>query len=386
MILFLIKEEMPSKSFKEISIFIDAHVFDEEFQGVRTYIQELYNNLIKICPKILFTFGAKDITKLEKIFGEYKNVRFVQYKSSSRLKRLFIEIPSIINKYNFSHAHFQYVLPFSRKRDCQYIVTIHDILFNDFPKEFPFLYRLQRNILFYISAKTANKLLTVSNYSRLRISKKYNIELSSIYLTLNAVPEYFFRFSSTKNESKKIILEKFEIEKYILYVSRIEKRKNQDLLIDSFTRKKIFENGYKLVLIGNETLESGFKNKLKEFNMKANNSIKWLNKIDSNDLMHLYNGSEFFVYPSSAEGFGIPPLEAASLDVPVLCSNLTAMEDFNFFIPYTFDPNKQGSLDKGIDLMLENYTSIQTSLIKEKIHKKYSWSQTAAVFKEKVLN
>lgn len=386
MILFLIKEEMRSKNFKEISIFIDAHVFDEEFQGVRVYIQELYLHLITLCPEIIFTFGAKELRELEKIFGKFKNVKFIKYKSSSRLKRIFLEIPFIINKYDFTYAHFQYVLPAWRKRSCKYILTIHDILFNDFPKEFPFFYRLQRNVLFYLSAKTADKLITVSNYSRHRIAKKYNVELSSIYVTLNAVPESFFSFSSTKFESKKIIKEKYGLEKFILYVSRIEKRKNQDLLIDCFIRKKIFEKGFQLTLVGNDTLESGFHDKVSHYNLKANNSIKWLKKIDSVDLMHLYNACEFFIYPSLAEGFGIPPLEAASLNAPVLCSNVTAMEDFNFFMPYTFDPNQRGSLEKGIDIMLDNYEEIQTMAIKEKIYKKYSWKKTAAIFKKIIFN
>lgn len=377
---------MRSKNFKEISIFIDAHVFDEEFQGVRVYIQELYLHLITLCPEIIFTFGAKDLKGLEKIFGKFKNVKFIKYKSSSRLKRIFLEIPFIINKYDFTYAHFQYVLPAWRKRSCKYILTIHDILFNDFPKEFPFFYRLQRNVLFYLSAKTADKLITVSNYSRHRIAKKYNVELSSIYVTLNAVPKSFFSFSTTKFESKKIIKEKYGLEKFILYVSRIERRKNQDLLIDCFTRKKIFEKGFQLTLVGNDTLESGFHDKVKRYNLKANNSIKWLKKIDSVDLMHLYNACEFFIYPSLAEGFGIPPLEAASLNAPVLCSNVTAMEDFNFFMPYTFDPNQAGSLEKGIDIMLDNYEEIQTMAIKEKIYKKYSWNKTAAIFKKIIVN
>ena len=46
-----------------------------------------------------------------------------------------------------------------------------------------------------------------------------------------------------------------------------------------------------------------------------------------------------FVYPSKCEGFGLPPLEAGALGIPVLCSNTTAMADYRFFGDGHFDPN-----------------------------------------------
>jgi glycosyltransferase involved in cell wall biosynthesis len=60
--------------------------------------------------------------------------------------------------------------------------------------------------------------------------------------------------------------------------------------------------------------------------------------IKDGDLLEMYRAATLFVYPSKAEGFGIPPLEAAALRIPTLCSNSAAMKDFSFFGRNQIDP------------------------------------------------
>ena len=184
-------------------IFVDAHVFDGEFQGTLTYIRELYLQVLANNPNVIIYFGANKIENVKKVFGAYENVKYIEYSSTSSLKRIFVEIPKIIEELNCTHAHFQYIIPLKKNKHCKYIVTIHDILFNDFPKEFSLLYRLQRNTLFYLSAKRSDSLLTVSNYSKQKISEQYKIELDKIIVTPNAVSEDFFLFKPSKEESLK---------------------------------------------------------------------------------------------------------------------------------------------------------------------------------------
>ena len=49
--------------------------------------------------------------------------------------------------------------------------------------------------------------------------------------------------------------------------------------------------------------------------------------VDDTDLPHLYNGADFFVYPSLYEGFGLPILEAMSCGTPVITSNVSSMPE-----------------------------------------------------------
>ena len=365
-------------------IFVDAHVFDGEFQGTLTYVKELYLKVLELNPDVTIYFGVNNIENVKKYFKEFDNVEYIRYSSKSSFKRIFIEIPKIIDRLECTHAHFQYSIPFRKNINCKYIVTIHDVLFNDFPKEFSFFYTLKRNILFYLSAKRCDNLLTVSNYSKQRISKLYNIKESKIIITPNAVSEDFFRFNISKAKSKEYIAENYKIKKYILYVSRIEPRKNQTLLLTAFEKEKLYEKGYSLVFLGSNTLNSGLTSQIDDLCNEAKVSVHWFEKIDDYCLKQFLNAAECFIYPSKAEGFGIPPLEAGALCTPVLCSNSTAMTDFDFFSPYMFNPENYNEFVNILFNFLDNYKDIDLKETQTIIKNKYSWYESARLFLETI--
>src|SRR5450432_1533873 len=153
-----------------IRIFVDAHVFDGEFQGTRTFIKEIYTIFARKNDVQLY-LGAHNIDNLKESFSESENVHFVKYKSTSTLRRLLYETPAIIKKYDIQYAHFQYISPI--QKDCKFIVTIHDLLFIEYPREFPFLYRWTRRLIFKISAVKADIVTTVSQYSKSSIQKHF---------------------------------------------------------------------------------------------------------------------------------------------------------------------------------------------------------------------
>ena len=101
------------------------------------------------------------------------------------------------------------------------------------------------------------------------------------------------------------------------------------------------------------------------------------------ELYSFYNQAELFVYPSVAEGFGIPPLEAAMLKCKVLCSNQTAMSDFDFFGSYLFNPNKPDELKSKMSSILTDdeypYDEIRNSVIS-----RYNWKVIAENFAKKL--
>ncbi|MBG6062024.1 glycosyltransferase involved in cell wall biosynthesis [Flavobacterium sp. CG_9.1] len=370
---------------KNYKIFVDAHIFDGEFQGTVTYVKELYLKVLFLDPNITLYFGANKLENIKEYFVNQPNVKYIQYSSRGSFERIFIEIPQIINRLGCTHAHFQYVIPFIKNKNCKYIVTIHDILFNDFSNDFSFLYRLQRNILFFLSAKRSDYLLTVSDYSKQKIAKQFNIKANEIIITPNAVSDDYFQFKTAKEVSKKYISDRYAVQKFILYVSRIEPRKNQNLLVKAFAKEKLYEKGFSLVLIGDNTLHSGLFDDINDLKKEVKKSIYWFRKVTDLDLKNFLNAAEFFVYPSKAEGFGIPPLEAGALSTPVACSNTTAMADFDFFNPYFFDPNNYEEFVRIINQMAQNVKNIDLSAIQSTIKGKYSWEESARIMLEKVI-
>src|SRR6476469_10782683 len=169
---------------KQLRIFVDAHCFDKEYQGTTTYVRELYKELIKR-KQIQFYFAAVNTTRLKDQFGEQENITYLKYRSHSPVFRLSYDIPQLVRKYKIDYAHFQYFTPVIK--NCKQIVTIHDVIFNDYPEEFSFAYRKLKSVFYKRSSHTADVLTTVSDYSQLSIKKHFNIDNKNIHVIRNGV-------------------------------------------------------------------------------------------------------------------------------------------------------------------------------------------------------
>lgn len=370
-----------------LKVFVDAHVFDGEYQGSRTYLEEIYDNILKRNNGITILFGANNKSNLSRLL-KHGNAVHVQYKTTNALARIYLEIPHIINKYSCEYAHFQYVIPLVRSKKCRYIVTIHDILFNDFPEEFTWLYRVKRNILFGHAARHADKVLTVSNYSRSRISSAYGVNEAEIEITLNGVGSSYFNFPFSKEQSRLYIEAKYHVRNYILCVSRVEPRKNQDLLLKIYKQRELWKHDIDLVFVGKNSMHCGFVDDMSQLSQVCKSRIHWFEQVEPDDLMHFYNATRLFVYLSKAEGFGIPPLEAAAIGANVICSNATAMQDFSFFCQNHCDVSNAKLVS---DLVFNNISQQKECQINQQslashIRQNYNWEKSALLLESIFLN
>jgi len=362
-------------------IFVEGHVFDTDYQGSRTFLQELYKSFSLLNPEVTIYISSKKADCINKIFLKNNNVHHLQYKFNNRLLQIFIEVPFLLMKIKADYAHFQYFVPFIKIAKCKYFVTIHDVLFNDYPEYFPWKYSFLRNIVFRMSAIISDYVTTVSNYSKESIMKHYKIKENKIFVIPNAVSEsYFLNYS--KEQSMKLIKEKYHISNFILYVSRIEPRKNQQLLLESYFELELYKSGINLVFIGSKTISNyNFEALYNSLDVSIKKNIHIISNINESDLLLFYQATKLFVYPSLAEGFGIPPLEAASVCVPVIISNQTAMLDFDFFSKNFINPYDKETLK---DKIINNINSINSKdliKIKDEVSKRYSWKASAELLK-----
>lgn len=349
-----------------MNLLVDCHCFDFGIsQGITTYIQGLYQILPSLAIDIDFYFVAADVEKLRSIFGEGNNIHYVSLTSKNRIHRLIFEIPNIVKKYNIDVAHFQYISPIIK--NCKTIVTLHDILFVDFPKYFPFNYRISKAFLFKLSAKRADLLCTVSNYSRKRISFHYGIEENKIIITPNAISHDFISIQGNKPH--------YFPDKYLLYVSRIEPRKNHIALVKAFERLNLAEKGYSLIFVGKETVETPELHKyIDNLNEKDKAAVRVISQVSFSELKLWYKYASLFIYSTLAEGFGIPPLEAGATGIPVICNNSTAMADFSFFGDNLIDISDDKILDNRIIEILFNDCKMNLREISNEIYNRYSWN------------
>ena len=366
---------------KKIKIFVDAHSFDTEYQGTQTFIEGLYTALMQDYPQLDIYFGAYHTERIQRAFPLLDASKILSYKKRNpALLRFLIDIPDLIQKYSFDFAHFQYIAP-SSSLHCKYIVTIHDVLFNDFSKEFSWSYRHNRNFLFSRSIQKADIKTTVSAYSSNRISEYYQIPKDQLHIIPNGV-NILQKNNLNKEQACRQIKKKYGIENFILVVSRIEPRKNHLLLLNKFLELELYKQNISLVFIGKRSMKArGLEPRIWSLTEEEKRFFHWIEQVDKEDLALFYQSCRLFVYPSKAEGFGIPPLEAAVNMAPVLCSNATAMNDFNFFEPNTFDPGNENEFEDKLKNMIASAPDCSSlKNIAEEVTKRYSWKKNAAIF------
>lgn len=351
-----------------MKIFFESSVLNKEFQGTRTYVKEILLELSKKDNLIIY-LGVKSKKNLPSAILNSKKLRIHKYFFQNKFLQLNLEIPYLLFSKGIKHAVFQYVSPFYKMPTCNYYPVIHDVLFLDYPNYFSRSYSNIRKILFRISAILSKKVFTVSQYSKTKISNHFNLEKNKIVVTPNGIKNNYKQFNYDKKYSSDYIFKNYGVRNYALYVSRIEPRKNQDFLL----KYKNLIPQRNLVFIGSLTFDDP------ELEKKINkySNVYWFKDVIENDLAHFYNAANLFIYPSLAEGFGIPPLEAAYFKVPVICSNLTAMEDFEFFNKTLFNPVEEISFKNAINHINNNAKHL--NLIQKKVILKYDWKNTSQI-------
>lgn len=364
---------------KKTRLLIDAHTFDESHQGIRTFLKGLYSAIEFDENELEIILVANNLENLKKEFKHQRHFKFVKLNFTNKYVRLAYEIPKIIKNLEIDFAHFNYFLPLFLNRNCKYIVTIHDVLFLDFPEFFPKKYQIVNSFLYGRSARKTQILTTVSEYSKQKITEHFNTKDKPIYILPNAVNEEYLK-PQNKEEDKEFISRQFNINKYIIFVSRLEPRKNHAIILKAYKQLELWKRGYSVLFIGKETFKNETLNNLiTEVNNISNGKIAHLENVKNEDLIKFYNAAELSIFPSVCEGFGIPPLESGVLLTPTICSNTTAMRDFDFFGEDLIDVTSLELLKNRIENALVNKNDSRYERVSNKIKERYSWSNTAKI-------
>ncbi len=116
------------------------------------------------------------------------------------------------------------------------------------------------------------------------------------------------------------------------------------------------------------------------------NRVLFLEGVDNQDLVYLYNLAALFVFPSLDEGFGLPPLEAMACGTPVLAANNSSIPEIVGEAALQFYAEDVSNLSKLIARVLTD-PALQLDLKKRGIARAstFSWkrcgSETINVYK-----
>ncbi len=261
---------------------------------------------------------------------------------------------------------------------CKEVVSIHDLLFLSHPQYFPSSAQFTLAPLIKRSAKRAELILTISEYSRTQIIERYRIEPERICLTPCAIDPAIFHPGDQKT-SQELVRQTYQLEDYILSVGRIEPRKNHKSLVESYAYLKAQGKSLpKMVFLGGK--DFGYQDLaalIKTKNLEKD--IVFLHGISDQMLPHLYRAAMVMAYPSFAEGFGIPPLEAMACGCPVITSATTALEEVVGSAGWQVDPNQWPTIAQALLEAIQDTARRQAFTLAGLIQAtKFSWEHSAA--------
>jgi glycosyltransferase involved in cell wall biosynthesis len=263
------------------------------------------------------------------------------------------------------------------------IVVIHDISFSVHPEWYGFREGWRRRIITRLSAGRSKKIITVSEFSRNEIIKRYAIRDEKIVIAPNAV---FKRKMKISPSEKNKLIKKYDLgNPVILYVGLLLERRYIRQLIEAFSEiKKKYKNA-SLVLIGNNQLRPAADIGEIARKVSIENSVLHLSYVEDNELSAFYGISDIFVYLSSYEGFGIPPLEAINSGVPVVTSRSSSLAEIYEGFAVLVDDHTSDEIGAKLSLLLDN-KELQKRLLKsgKQLLDKFSWEKTAGIINQEI--
>jgi len=210
------------------------------------------------------------------------------------------------------------------------------------------------------------RLITVSEFSKAELLS-YKIgtceKMSVIHNGINA--------QAFGDHNRKIPVES---EKYVLSVGSRDPRKNVPRLLEAWqTIPSGLKRGVKLVIAGGGG--SGFA---REVLGDVSRDVIFLGYVAEQDLASLYARATIFVYPSTYEGFGFPPLEAMACKTPVIVSNAASLPEICGDAALYCDPFDIESIAEKIIQLLDD-RSLQEQLCQKGIErvKEFTWQKAA---------
>jgi glycosyltransferase involved in cell wall biosynthesis len=254
---------------------------------------------------------------------------------------------------------YSFVPVFSRAKK---VVLIHDIIAESFPKlTVPRLIsRLLWTTKVAIGRWQADALVTVSDYSRQGIVKKFKITSERVSVVGEA-SEPIFRV--IENPLPTLLLQSLGITKsgrYLVYVGGFGPHKNLETLVSVFAllAHQIEFRDVCLVMVGEhqkEAFHSHFDIIEKQVaSLGLKDRVIFTGYLPDDDLVILLNLATALVLPSLMEGFGLPAIEAAACGCPVIATQASPLPDLLGAGAECFDPNKPQELENAITCLLKS--------------------------------
>lgn len=355
-------------------IAFDQQVFLlQEFGGISRYVCSLAEALVRVPNTEARIFaplhfnGHLQQAPKQLVFGWRaphipKTFRLVRSVSELIARQAMVRFgPDVVHETYFAADS---VAP----RGTPRVITVYDMIAERYPAMFP---GTEFTAAKRAAVSRADHVLCISESTRRDLIDLFGIAEERTSVTYLGCDD--MRVESEAANDKSILAGGIP---FILYVGSRGGYKNFAALLRVFAASAQLRDNFSIVCFGGGAFSSDELELLRLLDLPAE-SVRQVSGGDG-VLAHLYRHAAALVYPSLYEGFGIPPLEAMSLDCPVICSNTSSIPEVVGDAGEYFDPADLESMRVAIESVLESQSRQAELVDKGRVRRAmFSWDRCA---------
>lgn len=261
-------------------------------------------------------------------------------------------------------------------KKARIVMTVHDLRLYRYPETYSFLrYQFLKRAVKESIARV-DKIIAISQFTKDEIIDTCGVNPDKVTVIHEAINRQFFSVEGIKNYDLPQEYAYLKKGRFLFCLSQIEPRKNHLRLIKAFSAMKA-QGGFEdlhLVLAGLQKLNPAPVLKA----IAETPDVLYLDYVPTEMMLWFYHNASLFVYPSYYEGFGFPPLEAASLGTVSAVGRASSVPEVCGDCAFYFDPYDVNDMSKVIAAALNDESLIQEKKMKlEDQLNKFSWEKNA---------
>jgi glycosyltransferase involved in cell wall biosynthesis len=300
--------------------------------------------------------------------GEARVIPFPRLWTHTRLSWEMLQSPPDLL---FVPAH---VLPIARP--ARTLVTVHDLGYRIFPDAHPAGQRRYLELSTRWNVRVATHVLADSTATRDAIVEAYRTPQDKISVVYPGyTPDLTPELDQNRLENVK---QRYGISgDYLLFIGRIQPRKNLSRLIAAFAQISSDHPELTLVLAGPTGWLAGpIIEQARELGLASR--VCFVGYVAAEDKAALISGALAFAYPSLYEGFGFPVLEAQACGTPLLCSATSSLPEVAGEGALLVNPEDTDAIAAGLSRLL-NEPQLRRALVERGFDNlaRFSWDAAA---------
>jgi len=349
-----------------VKIALDATPLFGRFGGIENALWQTIRALHELDLShefdVFVPLDAPD-SPLSKANWQWRRLAFEGRNKARRIAWQQLELPRLLAREGFDLLHAtNYVMPLWSP--VRTVVSIPDLIALDFPRFALRANRLHYRALLPQTLKRADVLLASTPRGRDAIRRRVR-GARVLVAPLGVEPAWFEPVSGRELEA---VRDKFDLpDRFLFYAGNFEPKKNLPHLIQAVA--SLGNNAPELVLAG------GIKpwRELEQSRLRA----RFLGFVSQSELRVLMSACRVFCFPSLAEGFGLPVLEALACGARVVASTQVPIAGLES-VARTPNPRFSRSIAKSIEVALDD-DSFEATRARD-FARGFSWQQTARVW------